>query len=364
MDQLLNIPKERKLFPAAKGVGGAAETRAAGPADAMNIGFRDLGQVELDDVREFLDIDAAGGNIRRDQDAGFMVLEIAESVLTGILGFVSVDGLGGEAGVLKGAYDLIRAVLRARKNERRFDLGAVQKMDQQMDLIPAVDAVYRLSDGVDCGRGRRDIDAIWVREDRARELFDLGRHRRRKEHRLPLRREIRHDAPDVVNHAHVEHAVRLVQHEEFNLVEFDVALIHQVEETPRSRDEDVHAGLEASDLRVLGYAAENNQRAQAQMTAVGDEAIVDLDRELARRSQYQCTDPAAADGLSCGIGSLSELLKDRQGERGGLAGAGLSATQKISAGHQGWDRGLLNRRSGRITLFIQGFKNAGRKPQL
>ena len=31
-DQFLNIPKERKLLAAAKGVGGAAETRAAGPA--------------------------------------------------------------------------------------------------------------------------------------------------------------------------------------------------------------------------------------------------------------------------------------------------------------------------------------------
>ena len=47
----------------------------------------------------------------------------------------------------------------------------------------------------------------------AAELGDVLRHGGREHQRLPLRRELRHDLPDVADEAHVEHAVGFVEHE-------------------------------------------------------------------------------------------------------------------------------------------------------
>ena len=46
-------------------------TGSSGPSDAMHIVLRLNGQIEIDDMRDVVDIDAAGGNVRRDQDSRY-----------------------------------------------------------------------------------------------------------------------------------------------------------------------------------------------------------------------------------------------------------------------------------------------------
>ena len=60
-----------------------------------------------------------------------------------------------------------------------------------------------------------------------------------------LRRHCGDDPADVMDEAHVEHAVGLVEHEDLHLVEPDVALIHEVEQASRRGDQDIDAGRSA-----------------------------------------------------------------------------------------------------------------------
>ena len=66
------------------------------------------------------------------------------------------------------------------------------------------------------------------------------------------------DLPHVVDEAHVEHAVGLVEHEDRDLVEPDMALVEQVEQAPRRGDENVDAGLQRLHLVMLVDAAEDH----------------------------------------------------------------------------------------------------------
>ena len=87
---------------------------ARGAADAVDVGFRDVRQVVIDDVADAVDVDAAGGDVGGDQDAQLAVAEVGERALALVLRLVAVDGLGGDAGLLQ---------MRARPCRRRAWCG-------------------------------------------------------------------------------------------------------------------------------------------------------------------------------------------------------------------------------------------------
>ena len=96
------------------------------------------------------------------------------------------------------------------------------------------------------GRGvaARDLDELRLVQELVGELLDLGGERRREQQVLPLRggRHQRHDALDVGDEPHVEHAVGFVEHEDLDLRQVDAALLDVVEQAARRRDEDFDAG--------------------------------------------------------------------------------------------------------------------------
>jgi hypothetical protein len=54
-----------------------------------------------------------------------------------------------------------------------------------------------------------------------------------------------------VNKTHVQHTIRLVEHEHLHIVQVDVALVHQIDQAPRRRHEDIGLLAERGDLTAL-----------------------------------------------------------------------------------------------------------------
>ena len=69
------------------------------------------------------------------------------------------------------------------------------------------------------------------------------------------------DAADVVDEAHVEHAVGFVEHEHLDAVELHGAVRHQVEQPAGRRDQHVDAVGERAHLRVDVHAADGERHA-------------------------------------------------------------------------------------------------------
>ena len=162
------------------------------------------------------------------------------------LALVAVDRERADAVLAELLGEPVRAVLRAREHEH---------LDQLFCLIRCVSSSRFLSrsTGMDLLRDRfgrrvaaRDFDQRRRVEQVVGERLDLVRERRREQQVLALRRQHRQHALDVVDEAHVEHAVGFVEHEDFELRQVDGLLLHVVEQAAGRRDEDVDAALSAS----------------------------------------------------------------------------------------------------------------------
>ena len=205
-----------------------------------------------------------------------------------------------------------------------------------------------LGDALDrCGL-RCHRDAHRVIEHRVGKLGDFLRHGRREEQSLPFLAQHRHDALDVVDEAHVEHAVGFVEDEHFDLIERYCALVDEIEQTARRRDQNFNAMRERAHLTVDRHAANGERdRQRLDVAAIGAEAVRDLAGQFAGWRQHQ-----HAAGLLLRPHTLGgEVMEDWQREGRGLAGAGLRNADDIAA-REGCRNGLgLDRRGGFVFLF-------------
>ena len=171
-----------------------------------------------------------------------------------------MDRLGGDAGPDQAAHDLVGAVLGAGEDQRAVDRLAPQHVDQDRGLSARSTRMTRCST-------RSTVDATGVtatltgsRSICAGELGDGARHGRGEQQRLPLRRKLGDDLADVVDEAHVEHAVGFVEHEEFDVAEAKRVALHEVEQPARRGDEDVDAVEQRAHLAAHRHAADRQRR--------------------------------------------------------------------------------------------------------
>ena len=100
---------------------GHGNTRIPGPSctsDAVHIGVWKIWQVIIDDVRDLVDINAAGGNVGGDEYLHLARLEALERERASILTLVAVDRPGLNANAVELLDNAVGAVFRSRKDER------------------------------------------------------------------------------------------------------------------------------------------------------------------------------------------------------------------------------------------------------
>ena len=144
------------------------------------------------------------------------------------------------------------------------------------------------------------------------------------EHRgaLVLGGQVAHDATHVGDEAHVEHAVRLVDHERVHALQVHHVALAEVQQTPGRRHEQVHGGLlELLALAVHVHAAVHGEGAESAILADRVGVLADLYDELARRCDYERARSAAL--FRTVLGRAEIAREDRDEERGSLAGTGL-----------------------------------------
>jgi hypothetical protein len=120
-------------------------------------------------------------------------------------------------------------------------------------------------------------------------------------------------------------------------------LLDVVEQAAGRGDDDLAAFAQLGDLRLDVHAAVDADRAQRHMLAVGDHALMHLHGQFAgRRQDQRAYRVARRRGRRRGV--PGQALQQRQGEAGGLAGAGLRPAHDVLAGHDDGDGLGLDRR--------------------
>ncbi len=322
---------------------------AAGAPDAVHVDVGRARDVEVHDVRDGRDVQAARGDVGRDEDRHAAALEAEHDAVARALRHVAVQGLHVEAAVLHLLVELVGADLRAREDDRLIGPLGLEHLDELVGLVGRLDRDLELLDGVD-GQGRGlDLHVRGVVEVVVGERADRRRHRRREQRRLAAVGRQAQDLLDVLEEAEVEHLVGLVEHDEAAVVEHERVAADEVEHAADGADDDVPAGLQLRLLRADRRAAEDRDDVGALARRVRAQRLRDLDAQLARRRQDE--------RLHLRLGRI-DVLDDRQAEGRGLAGARLGLADDVATLEHRGDRLFLNRARLLVADVSEGLQGA------
>ena len=247
------------------------------------------------------------------------------------------------------------ALLGAREDQHRRHVRVPQQMAQQRRLEVFGNGVGCLRDADRGGAAPADLHHLGIAQDVGREPGDHRRHRRREEQRLPTGRQPGDDPFEVRQEAHVHHTVGLVQHQGVDVVEARLVLVHVVEQPARRGDDQLDAGPQRLLLRPHRRAADHDAAAQRRVVGQGQQHVVDLLGQLARRREDERLGDVA--------GAVEKPVQDRQEEGGGLAGAGLGGGDEVAAGEDHGDGLRLHRRRLGVAHVARGLHQRGMQAQ-
>jgi hypothetical protein len=161
-------------------------------------------------------------------------------------------------------------------------------VQQQVALVFLVNRMHAMGDGRRHAVGLGDLDFLRIAHELAGQGLDLGREGGREQQGLAFAWQCAEDPLHAGQEAHVEHAVGLVQHDDFNCGKVNTAALHVIEQASRCCHQDIDATTQRVDLRAHSDPAEDGDGARVQMLAVVAHAFLDLGRKLARWRQHQC----------------------------------------------------------------------------
>ena len=141
---------------------------------------------------------------------------------------------------------------------------------------------------------------------------------------LPPHRQLGDDPLDVVDKAHVQHPVGLVQHKDLDAGQVHIPLPDQVVQAAGAGHQDVDPLFQLFDLRGLAHAAEDDGRPQLEELPVLHKALLDLEGQLPGGGQDE-----GADGPRFFGRAGAQQIQHGQGEGRRLAGAGLGTAQQV-----------------------------------
>ncbi len=264
----------------------------------------------------------AGGHVGGHQDIDLAVAELAQDLLALSLRYIAVESLDGVAALQQSVHQLVRADLRPAEYDA-VEVGRdVDDAGQGVELVALahleIDLVGQVGGDLG-GLGAHHLDVAHVG---LRQVHDPLGHRGREEQHAPLIGRMAHDLLDILDEAHVEHLVRLVQHEEADAGQVERAAADVVEDTAGRADHHVRAFGQTPQLFADRGAAVDGRYGEFLFVVVGDQLLGDL------QGQFACGDQH--NGLYAS-GSARELLQDRQAVGGRLAGAGLGLGDDVMA---------------------------------
>ena len=329
-------------------------TGAASTADAVHVVFADVGDFVIDHVWQFVDINTAGGNVGGYKGAYVAALETGQRLCTGCLALVAMQGHSSDAIFFQKLRHIVGTKFGAGEHQHLAPIVFIDDVSQQGLFLATADRIDNLGDALHGSVTRRDLHTLRVLEQAGSQFANFVAKGGREQQALLFLGNRGQHFFDVMDEAHVQHAVGFVQHQHLYLAQIQHALLHQVQQAPGCGDQNVHAFFQLGDLGVHAHAAENHGGAELQVFAVGADGFFNLGCQFAGGGQHQGTD-AGSTKFVLRAAAHGEAVQQGQGEGSGLAGTGLGTTEQIATLQDQRDRLCLNGRWGFVTMLAHGF---------
>ena len=330
--------------------------RATGTADTVDVIFRYVRQLVVHHVRQLFDIQTTGGDIGRHQHANAAGFKVGQRAGTRSLALVAMDRRAADAVFIKLLREVVGAMLGAGKHQHLLPVAFADQLRQQFALAALINEMDVLGDLLGRGVATRHFHFQRVVQQFLGQALDLVGEGGREQQVLSTRRQFSQYATDVMDKAHIQHAVRFVQHKDFHAIKADRVLMFEVQQTARGGNEDVDATAQLHHLRVDAHAAEYHQRANIQVLAVIADVLAHLRRQLTGRGQDQ---RAYRTATLCVRLFVNQALQQRQGKARRLTGTGLGAGHQVAPLHYCRDRLLLDRGRLNVALLSDSAQDIG-----
>jgi hypothetical protein len=338
-DEALDVADVARVLGRDQREGIADGLRPAGAADAVHIVLGIFRDVEIDDVGHAGDVDAARGDVGRDHDFVLAAFEAGQRLDALVLRAVRVKHRHGVVLRLQLVGDLVGAVLGAGKNQHAVEAGLAQQREQQFKLLFVRDRIERVVDRLGYAAIGPDFDALGILERKRGHRLDFRRNRGGEKQGLPLARAAADDVLDRGEKAHVEHAVHFVEDEDGDVAQRERAFLEIIHQAAGRGGNDIDPAPQFLPLVAVADATEDGDRAQVGETGEIAKGGFDLGRELAGWFEDEHAEAPVR----------AQVGKDRQGERGGFAGAGLGRGDEVAAGKDDGNGPQLDGRGIRVT---------------
>ena len=297
----------------------------------------EAGQVEVEDNRHLLNVNAAGYQVRGNEDAGGSCAEISHALFADCLGHgFAVNHGDGKAALRQRGVQTLSAIPRVDEDDGGLNRDALEDIAEGVEL-PAVilDLDDVLLDTVELDIGCLEGHADGILEDLFGELLDLGGHGGREEgDTAGLGKADLDDLAHLVREAIAEHLVGLVEDEAAEIVEAKVAAVRQIVDATGSADDDVGTGTDLTGILVTGNAADRENNLDLHVAADCANHGGDLFGELVGVGHHE--------GLSLLEGGV-DTAQNTDAEGAGLAGTGLGLAEYITSLDEGHDGNGLDR---------------------
>ena len=134
LQELLNRGEQRAVFRRHQAHSVTGDTGTARAADTVHVVLRHIRKVIVHDVRQLLNIEAARGDIRRDEHLDLLILKVSEGLGAGVLALVAVNGGSGQAVFDQLLAEAVRGVLHTGEDQHLGPLFIDDQIAEQLTL--------------------------------------------------------------------------------------------------------------------------------------------------------------------------------------------------------------------------------------
>ena len=295
-------------------------------ADAVYVVFGHFGKFKIHDVGKPLDIEPPRGDVGRNEHADRVVFKARKRFGARRLALVAVNGRCRDAIFFKLLGKTVGGVLHAGEDEHLIPGVVDDEVSQKLALtLFGNGKCLLMNEGALLVA--RDFHCEGIGEEGVCKRLDLIAEGGGKQKRLALNGQKLQNLADVVDKAHVKHAVGFIKHKKPDVFKRHVFLPEVVEKSPRRGDQKIDALDKRRRLRLNVHTPENECRLQIRTGRIGTDVFVNLSGKLAGRGKHQ-----GSYGLRCPFFRAREHLRqNRQRKGGSLAGAGLSGREHVAA---------------------------------
>ncbi|MNX99202.1 hypothetical protein D3C86_1316350 [compost metagenome] len=287
----------------------------------MDVSLGVLGNRDVVDVGDAVDVEAAGRDVGGHQDVDVAALELGEGGLALRLVHVAVEVARGDARGAQLARDLGGLALALAEDDAEVRGLLANEGRQRLHPARFADLEEAVGDVGGGGEARADGDLLGARHVLLGDGLDGLGEGRREEQGGPGLGKAREDELQVVLEAHVEHLVGFVEDHGGALGEVQVAAGQVVPEAARGPHDDGGPGQVGHLLVHLGAAVDGGDQ-DAHVAADLVQLFGHLDGEFAGRGDDQ--------DLGVGAGGV-EAGEDGKAEGQGLTGTGLGLDHQVLA---------------------------------